>query len=226
MLYADKGGNLVSPTSFCLLPSSGHTFFVKLWFSLQEVLTKDEDKKTITCPEQLICFLYLRVSQNTALYRNTERRPQRTSSRTEASSPVWTRRCQRRFFVKCSCMQRIPVFSRSGAFSFSFQNKLFNFKTLGVAAFIKQMKLSFQKIIAKQQINSSSWGTWMRCSGSLLGGQSRQSGSEAGLQPSARLNHNMWPLSQHGWDWLLFTEECLCSTTEQEGKYLSDVKLT
>lgn len=97
---------------------------------------------------------------------------------------------------------------------------------LGVAAFIKQMKLSFQKIIAKQQINSSSWGTWMRCSGSLLGGQSRQSGSEAGLQPSARLNHNMWPLSQHGWDWLLFTEECLCSTTEQEGKYLSDVKLT
>lgn len=30
-----------------------------------------------------LCFLYLHVSQNTALYRNTEKRPQQTSSRTE-----------------------------------------------------------------------------------------------------------------------------------------------
>lgn len=56
MLYADKGGNLVSPTSFCLLPSSGHTFFVKLWFSLQEVLTKDEDKKNDHMPRAADLF--------------------------------------------------------------------------------------------------------------------------------------------------------------------------
>lgn len=31
-----------------------------------------------------LCFLYLHVSQNTALYRNTEMRPQQTSSRTES----------------------------------------------------------------------------------------------------------------------------------------------
>lgn len=30
-----------------------------------------------------LCFLYLRVSQNTALYRNSEKRPQQSSSRTE-----------------------------------------------------------------------------------------------------------------------------------------------
>lgn len=30
-----------------------------------------------------LCFLYLHVSQNTALYRNTERRPQQTSSSAE-----------------------------------------------------------------------------------------------------------------------------------------------
>lgn len=37
-----------------------------------------------------LCFLYLHVSQNTALYRNAERRPQQTSSRTEALSSDWT----------------------------------------------------------------------------------------------------------------------------------------
>lgn len=35
-------------------------------------------------------FLYLHVSQNTALYRNAEGRPQQTSSRTEALSSDWT----------------------------------------------------------------------------------------------------------------------------------------
>lgn len=173
MLYADKGGNLVSPTSFCLLPSSGHTFFVKLWFSLQEVLTKDEDKKTITCPEQLICFLYLRVSQNTALYRNTERRPQQTSSRTEGFVCSLNMKVSETVFCQVQhCMQMIRVSSHSSAFCFSFQNKLFETGTLtrwlGVGTFIKQMKLSFQKITGKQQINSSSSGAWMCCSGSLL----------------------------------------------------------
>lgn len=63
-----------APTSFCYLPSSGHTFFVKLRFSLQEIVTKDEDKKTITCPEQLISVSCICVSaKNTALYRNTEK---------------------------------------------------------------------------------------------------------------------------------------------------------
>lgn len=60
-----------------LLPSSGHTFFVKLWFSLQEIVTKVEDKKK---KEHMVLaadlrFLYVHVSQNTAFYRNREETP-------------------------------------------------------------------------------------------------------------------------------------------------------
>lgn len=74
------------------MPSSGHTFFVKLRFSLQEIVTKVEDQKKKKNQNKIrshvlaadLCFLYLHVSQNAALYRNTEKRLQQTSSRTES----------------------------------------------------------------------------------------------------------------------------------------------
>lgn len=71
------------PLPSAMLPSSGHTFFVTLRFFLQETVTKDEDKKRSHARAADLCFLYLHVSQNTALYRNTERRPQQTSSSAE-----------------------------------------------------------------------------------------------------------------------------------------------
>ena len=75
------------------MPSSGHTFFVKLRFSLQEIVTKVEGpkkkkkkKKDHMLLAADLCFLYLHVSQNTALYRNLEKRLQQMSSRTESLS--------------------------------------------------------------------------------------------------------------------------------------------
>lgn len=59
-----------------LLSSSGHTFFVTLRFSLQEIVTKDEDKKTITCPEQLISVSCICMSAKILPYTETEMRPQ------------------------------------------------------------------------------------------------------------------------------------------------------
>ena len=56
-----------------LLPSSGHTFFVTLRFSLQEIVTKDEDKKTITCPEQLISVSCICMSAKILPYTETAR---------------------------------------------------------------------------------------------------------------------------------------------------------
>ena len=55
---------------------------------------------------------------------------------------------------------------------------------------------------------------WIGCSNQL---------SQAGRQAYHCQPHlicNMSPLSQHGWDWLLFTEECLCSTAEEWGEHL------
>lgn len=78
-LSADR----VAGTHFLLLlPSSGHTFFVTLRFSLQEIVTKDEDKKTITCPEQLISVSCICMSAKILPYTETLKRPQQTSSRT------------------------------------------------------------------------------------------------------------------------------------------------
>lgn len=74
-------------------------------------------------------------------------------------------------------------------------------------------------VLLKQRLEliRSLSGTWINGS-TWFCGYIGQAGSEAALQPSATSEaHNMWPLSQHGWDWLLFTEECLCSTTEKWG---------
>lgn len=56
-----------------LLPSSGHTFFVTLRFTLPET-AKDEDKKTITCPEQLISVSCICMSAKILPYTETLRR--------------------------------------------------------------------------------------------------------------------------------------------------------
>lgn len=86
--YADRVTGRQAGTHFLLLlSSSGHTFFVTLRFFLQEIVTKDEDQKKDHMPWAAdLCFLYLHVSQKTALYRNTDKRPQQTSSRTETLS--------------------------------------------------------------------------------------------------------------------------------------------
>lgn len=173
LLCADRVASRQAGTHFLLLlPSSGHTYFVTLRFSLQEIVTKDEDKKKKKkrnnhMPRAAdLCFLYLHVSQNTALYRNAEKRTQQTGSRTES--------------------------------------------------------------VTFDQLRKLEVGKCSRGSGSLSPSDSRwrgRTGSEAAPPPSTTSEaHNMWPLSQHGWDWLLFTEECLYSATRQVRKCLSDVK--
>lgn len=73
-----------------LLPSSGHTFFVTLRFSLQEIVTKDEDKKTITCPEQLISVSCICVSAKILPYTETLRRgPSKPVQGLRALSSDW-----------------------------------------------------------------------------------------------------------------------------------------
>lgn len=79
-----------APTS-CYLPSSGHTFFVKLRFSLQEIVTKDEDKKTITCPEQLISVSCICMSAKILPYTETLRwGPSKPVQGRKALSTEWT----------------------------------------------------------------------------------------------------------------------------------------
>lgn len=74
-LYADRVAGRQACTHFLLLlPSSGHTFFVTLRFSLQEIVTKDEDKKTITCPEQLISVSCICMSAKILPYTETLKR--------------------------------------------------------------------------------------------------------------------------------------------------------
>lgn len=75
------------PLPSAIPPSSDHTFFVTLWFSLQEIVSKDEEKKNHMPWAADLCFLYLRVSQNTALYRNSEKRPQQPVQGLRALSP-------------------------------------------------------------------------------------------------------------------------------------------
>lgn len=85
-LYADRvAGKRPLPSATAFLWSR---LLWKVRFSLQEIVTKDEDKKKKKKRDHMpraadLCFLYLHVSQNTAIYRNTEKRPEQTSSRTE-----------------------------------------------------------------------------------------------------------------------------------------------
>lgn len=72
-------------THFLLLPpSSGHTFFCGSLY--KKLLPKKRTKNEHMPSAADLCFLYLLVSQNTALYRNTASGPQQTSSRTAGSS--------------------------------------------------------------------------------------------------------------------------------------------
>lgn len=72
-----------------LLPSSGHTFFVKLRFSLQEIVTKAEDQKKkkkrerkITCSEQLISVSCICMSAKILPYTETQREDSSKTSST------------------------------------------------------------------------------------------------------------------------------------------------
>lgn len=71
VLTEEQAGRQAGTHFLLLLLSSGHTVFVTLWFSLQEIVTKDEDKKTITCPEQLISVSCIYVSAKILPYTET-----------------------------------------------------------------------------------------------------------------------------------------------------------
>lgn len=76
-----------APTSFCyrlpLVTSSLKSAVLFTRNCYQRRGQKKEKKKDHMPWAADLCFLYLHVSQNTAIYRNTEKRPQQTSSRTE-----------------------------------------------------------------------------------------------------------------------------------------------
>ena len=210
----------------------------KLRFSLQEIVTKDEDKKTITCPEQLISVSCICVSAKILPYTETLRRgPGKPVQGLEALSSVVHMKVGRTqfFLVK---MQRDALLYHEPTAGWQCSTFLpFNARSVYLSRWPLRPSLrsavsesdtifpsrnTFQKIISDQQNQQELEYSAAIEQASRREPPLRQRKQACNHQP--RLNHNMWPLSQHGWDWLLFTEECLCSTTEQWGKHLSDGK--
>lgn len=135
------------------------------------------------------CFLYLHVSQKTALYRNTEKRLQQSSSRMKS-------------FVFAAQEGRMD----SGGFK----------ESLSQANTVKMYSFSNTQSTATPGTTKAHQD--LQCSAAT----SAERGGEPSLQPQKHLSCNMWPGSQHGWDWLLFTEECLCSSTSSHGKLVAN----
>lgn len=131
-----------------------------------------------------LCFLYLRVSQNTALYRDTEKRLQQKSSRTESFVFVAHLEDRTDSLVLCDTwFHRGPT--QANATEFYYLERTINRNN-------------------REHQSSSRPSEFCNDEASQAAGPAYSS--------KEHLSCNMWPVSQHGWDWLLFTEECLCSS--------------
>lgn len=74
-----------APTSFCYTAFLWSHLLCKIAVLFTRNCYQRRGQKNDHMPRAAdLCFLYLHVSQNTALYRDSEKRPQQTSSRTES----------------------------------------------------------------------------------------------------------------------------------------------